>query len=1032
MPDIPGFSSINQPINIPGFNPVSNNIPGFIKTDTSDAERGFFSKIAESFERGQEQYLADIGVYMALTRKPEDLEGALNVRKKLTRQEVLNPIEGNWLSDIVYSSSRTAAQIWESTKKAGVSALIGAGIGAAAGAAVGLAIPTVGEEPVTIGAGAKLGAKIGGYHAAALFSYRQGVGSMYADLIEQGSDPELAQKISGIAGIPYALIELLQLKGLAPSIKAATSKILMKTTSKILGKAIKQYGKTLTKEVLEEVGQEIVQIGAEDISKYLNKQGISIDAEYLKERGLRLLNVTKEATKGFALLPIPGTAIEAAISVETTNIATEIEQYKTSLEKPEMSFITPEDVDSPIGKVNIALKESIRTYESQDQIRKAERAKRFGEAQVLRDEIKTKDWKRAAKGELKGEYTKLGIVPLENQLPLETYHQLDQEIRVSDKIDLPESIRLSDALEGLFKEGKIFRPSEIKLAEKLWGPQIATTLEAIAETIKTGNKVTLIDYASLPKATAASFDLSRTGRQNILLLGDPKTYIKGLVTDWHLLLKDETTARTLEKSMLIKLDQSGDLLTKSGLRWNDWGVGVGFKTGTEKFASRIAGKIPGVSRSERAFAMGGNYIRGLKILEIANNRKGKITTDKQWKHIGHIVNILTGEGDPKAFGKYGPALNAVFFAPRLAEARFRSITDLVNLKHWIDPEWRPASRILAYHVGSFVGFNLGMLGWMSLVPGVDIEHDPRSTDFGKIRIGDTRIDFWGGYLPLVRLVTHLATKERKTRAGRIVPQEWADTITKFLQSKLGPAPGYLIDLMKGETFYGDYVGLEANSLVEQFYHRFTPFFIQDLADAIKYQGLGTGLATAPLAFHGVGVQTYPMSPGTETLLKKNDLSMNVLGRKWDELGPEVQGLMQEQFPEIETWERKANYERTSYSFIAKIEKERDQTAKRIYKALPPDIQAEFDRLNMRPSGISKRISSDWYLNNKRYKQYETNVAKAYRIIISKLMRSSKWNKTTDDIKIEMLEMVMDEIKSSIRQQIIVQANLNDLTQIQRK
>jgi len=995
-------------------------------------ERGFFSKVSEAFERGQERVLADIAIYESLTQRPDDLEGALNVRRKITRKEVLDPIEGNWLSDIVYASSRTAAQMWESTKKAGKGALIGAGIGGGVGAVVGAVVPTVGEEPVTIGAGAKIGAKLFAAESVALFAYRQGVGSMYAELIEQGSDPELANKIASIAGIPYALIEVAQLKALSPVLKQGSSKIIQKATSKILGKAIKRYGKILSTEVLEEIGQEIVQIGAEDVSKYLNKQGITIDAEYLKERGVRLLNVAKEATKGFALLPAPGVAIETALSIESANMAAEIEQYKATIEKPDMAMITPEDVDSPISKVNLALKQSIKTYESQEQIRKAERAKRFGEAQAVRESIEGDEWKRQAKNELKGEYTKLGIIPLENQLPLEVYHQLDQGIRISDKLDLPEAINLSDALGKLFTEGKIFRPFEIKLAEKQWGRNIAITLEEIAETIKTGKKVSLIDYAALPKATAASIDVSRTGRQNILLLGDPKTFFKGLVTDWYLLLDDEITARTLEKSMKIQLDQAGDLFNKTGIRWNDWGPGVGFRTGTESFASKIAGEIPGIARSERAFSMGGNYIRGLKLLETAKQRQGIVTTDKQWKNIGHVINILTGEGDPRTFGKYGPILNAAFFAPRLLEARVRAFTDLANLKHWIDPEWRPASKMLAYHVASFVGIGSGILGLMSLVPGVDIEKDPRSTDFGKIRFGNTRIDFWGGYLPLARLVVHLATQQRKTRAGRIVSQEWSDTITKFLQSKLGPAPAYIIDLIKGETFYGDYVGLEANSLVEQFYHRFVPFFIQDVADAIKYQGMGTALATAPLAFHGVGIQTYPLSPGTDVMLKKNELSMNVLGRKWDELGPEVQDLMKIQFPEIETWERKANHERTSYSFISKIEKERDRTTKRISKSLPPDVQKEFDNLMIRPSGISRKISSDWYLNDKKYHQYEEGVSKAYRIVLTKLIRSSRWNKAPDSLKREMLKIVMDEIKTAIRQQIINEANMSDLRQLKRK
>ena len=203
------------------FKPATS--AGVGTTFISNKDIGFFGKIAESFERGQTRVLADLGVYRALTEKPEDIEGALNVRGKLTRQEVLNPIESNWLSDVIYASSTTAGQMWEATKKAGKGAVIGAGVGGIAGAVIGAFIPTIGEEPVTIGAGAKIGAKLFAYESAALFSYRQGVGSMYAELIEQGTDPELANKVASIAGIPYALLEVAQLSHLAPGVKQAAA-----------------------------------------------------------------------------------------------------------------------------------------------------------------------------------------------------------------------------------------------------------------------------------------------------------------------------------------------------------------------------------------------------------------------------------------------------------------------------------------------------------------------------------------------------------------------------------------------------------------------------------------------------------------------------------------------------------------------------------------------------------------------------------------------------------------------------------------
>jgi len=993
-----------------------------LSTWRSQTEEDFLDKIAESFKRGQK--LHGTAVYEAMERRPQDLENALRVWKKVKRDEALDPIEGGWFEDILYASARTAGQMWEAIKRGGVGALIGAGVGAAAGGILGLLFPTVGEEPFLIAAGAKIGAKLFGASAAALFTYREGVGDMYATMVDKGITPDLAHTVSHIAGIPYAMIEISQIKTLAPAIKAGAAQVLQKTASNVLKKAIKKYGSTLGTEVLEEIGQEIVQIGAEDVAAYLDKKGIHIDKNYLKERGMRLFEVAKEATKGFALLPIPGTVMETAINVESARMAVEQEALKEKA-GTELAEITPDDVQSPVSKLQIALRNSINTYTSQEKMRKAERAKRFTEAQNIRESVEDAKWKMTAKSALKGAYAALGIEPLSEQLPVDVWYLLDQDIRTTDELSLTESIQLSDALEALFKEGKIFRPFEIKLAKKMWGEQVASQLQEAAEIVKRRGKPAIADYLALPKATAASMDISRVGRQNILLLGSPKVWWRGLVKSWHLFLKDEKAARLLEKATALELEAANPILAQH-LRTNDWGPGVGYRGGTEMFASRIAGKIPGIERSERAFSAGGNYVRRLMAMEIIRRRQGIHTTEKEWRDIAHVINILTGEGDPTAFGRYAATLNAVFFAPRLVQARIRAITDIFNP----NLSWA-ARKILAYHVVSFAGINAAMLGAMAAVPGVEVERDPRSSDFGKIRIGNMRIDFLGGYVPLMRFVVHIATKQRKTRAGRIVEQPWLDTVTKFLQSKLGPAPAYVLDLLKGETFYGDYVGLTTDSLWEQFYHRFAPLFIQDVIDAVKYQGVLSGAAAAPLAFHGVGVQTYPMSAGTEALFKKNNLSKQVLGKNWDELGPEVQELLKEQFPEIETWERKAQWEQTSYTFLEKIERERADTVERIYENLPPDVRAELDSLKIRPSGISRRLGTDWYLNDSRYREYERNVTKAYRIVLPKLINSPQWNRGSDEMKVELLKMIMDEIKSSIRQQIIMKANLDDFQQIVR-
>ncbi|MCP5019599.1 MAG: hypothetical protein GY938_30600 [Ketobacter sp.] len=1052
----------------------------------NEGEGRFFGRVKESLTRGREHALANVGIYESIYGGG-DLPGALNLRRKLMQKESLNPIEGNWLSDIVYSSARTAGQMWETTKKAGKGAGIGAVAGGVVGVGAGLLLggPTGEEAPLAL-IGAKTGAAVGGGTAATSFSFREGFGAMYADMIDQGVPHETAQQFANYGAIPYSLIEVLQLKTASPAVKEGIQAIINKAQQKVLKKGIKLYGKRLGAEVLQEMGQEVVQIAAVDIARHLSGQGVDINADYIKSQASRLFAVAKESAKAFALIPAPGVAIDVALQHSANQAAAEhqaaaadpgvVDMYSGPVPEvgqavyesdeevqfgedvPEDSTLNeeytrrenetedgwsqrvigkplqtetraglqPTDVQQPISQFQIAvdnaLAESVKKQELQTEIRKADKSRRFGEMESLAKKATGVNWRAEAKGALAGAYTALGIQPLQEVIPVESFRELDQELRVTDKISRMDAINLGDALQALFRQGKILRPFEINFARKVWGNRFADSLQDLSDAAK-GKHIDITDYIAIPKAVMASGDISRTLRQNILMARKPKLWAKALRNDIELFAKDERHARMTEN---MALRENAELIQKSGVRINKWGPTATARTGSERFPSKFARRVPFIARSERAYTVGGNLLRMHYLAEIGKQRSGKVTTDKQWKDIGHVVNIITGEGDARRLLGLAPILNAVFFAPRLFEARVRAFTDLLNPKI----SWA-ARGILAQHVAAFVGLNGAILASLAMVPGVNVERDYRSTDFGKIRVGNTRVDFWGGYLPIARLFMRLASGEIKTKSGRTMPIEAKDTITSFLQSKLGPMPAYAIDLMKGETFIGDDVSLEADSMVEQFYQRFTPLFLQDMIDAARYGGWDAGAAGGALAFFGASVTSYPKSKFAEVLHNKNLIAQQALGEKWDNLGPDIQELLKENYPEIEYQERQAAFDRSGFGFLTRMAEQREKSVKKMYKAMPGDVQEEFDSLNLKLGGVSSKIGTDWFLNEDRRKQYENQVTFLYRSVLPKLIRSPKWDRVPPLFKAQILTKVMDELKKKVREDILATARLEDIQRIRR-
>jgi hypothetical protein len=1066
--------------------PLTPNLPeGFVLTNP--AEGGFFAKASESMSRGRGHALANVAIYESIYGDG-DLQGALNLRKKLIRKEIIEPIESNWLSDIVYANARTVGQMWESTKRAGKGAVIGAAAGGAVGVGVGLLLggPTGEEAPLGV-IGAKTGAEIGGGTAAASFAFREGFGAMYADMIDSGVSTEIAQQWANYGAMPYALIEVLQLKTAAPAVKEGIQAIINKVQQKVLKKAVKTYGKRLSAEILQEMGQEVVQIAAVDIARHLSGQGIDINADYIKSKALRLYEVGKESAKAFALVPAPGVAIDVALQSSANQAATEyqaalaesegvevdtysgpiptpgqtvyeteegdivLEESETATpnseytrgeqetedgwsqrvmgqvkQKETRTGLQPTDVDLPVGQFQIAidnaLTESIKRQDLQEDIRKTERSRRFGEMESIADRTTNADWRKAAKGALSGAYTALGISPLQETIPIESFRELDQELRVTDKIKRIEALKLGDAMQALFKEGKILRPHEIGYARKVWGNRFADSLQDLSDQAA-GRYLDITDYIAVPKALMASGDLSRTLRQNILMVRKPKLWAKALGNDIGLFTKDAKHARMVEN---MALRENAELIQKSGIRINKWGPTATARTASERFPSKLARQVPFVARSERAYTAGGNLLRMSYLNEIGYQRAGIVTTDKQWKDIGHVLNILTGEGDARRLLGLAPILNAVFFAPRLLEARVRAFTDLFNP----NLSWA-ARKILAQHVASFVGLNMALLASMAQVSGVNVEDDWRSTDYGKIKIGNTRIDFWGGYLPLARLFMRLAAGEIKAQSGRVVPITAKDTVTSFLQSKLGPMPAYALDLLKGENFVGEPVNLEADNMVKAFYEKLSPLFMQDLIDATRFSGPGVGAAGGALAFFGASVTSYPKSKSTEVQHNKNMLAQQVLGVKWDALGPDVQELLRDQYPEIGYAEREAKFDRSGFGFLTKMVEQRDKSVKKMYKVMPNDVQEEFDSLNLKLGGVSSKIGTDWFLNEERRTQYEKDVTALYRMVLPKLIRSPKWDSVPPIFKIQILTKVMNELKEKVRQDILASAMLTDIQRIRR-
>jgi hypothetical protein len=522
--------------------------------------------------------------------------------------------------------------------------------------------------------------------------------------------------------------------------------------------------------------------------------------------------------------------------------------------------------------------------------------------------------------------------------------------------------------------------------------------------------------------------MSAAGRQGLMLLPiAPKIWFKAVAAGYRAWTSPEYASYN---ELQIKSHPMYPTFKKVGGFLSEMGSVI---KGEEVFISELAHRIPGIPASERAYVTTLNALRFYTFVKFAEQWQGTGKTHADYVLLAKFINHTTGRGSVKGLEEFMPALNALFFAPRLTMGRIQALGDLFkgatgDIKAG---KFSPTRKIIAQDLMFFFVGGAGILGLLSLMKGVDVEDDPRSSDFGKIRFGNTRIDFWGGYSQIARLTARLITAEAKgTATGRIMPTDRGLVIRRFIQSKFSPASGMTMDLIEGETFLGEKLEFTPEGITKQAFERFTPLFIQDVVDAARYQGLTTAGIVAPLAMHGIGAMTYPVRPNTEASRIKDVKSREAYGIGWDQIGPLAQSYIRERNPDIALLERQGRSERENFDMVARRLEEQHAVTKGIIKKLPVPIRDDIDRLDVIIPGLSRYVSNGWYLNDARYKTYQKEIQKGLTQYLTRLRSRPLWSRMPDHMKATLIEDVAKMVRDQARAQLLMNSQIEDFRRIQ--
>lgn len=284
----------------------------------------------------------------------------------------------------------------------------------------------------------------------------------------------------------------------------------------------------------------------------------------------------------------------------------------------------------------------------------------------------------------------------------------------------------------------------------------------------------------------------------------------------------------------------------------------------EAYMTRWAQHIPLVGASERAYVTFLNKLRADSFDVMADTLSArKELSQAEADAIANYINVATGRGNFGAKDAALTGLNTVFFAPRLVASRFQLLFG--------QPLYNGSLRtrvMVAKEYARFLG-GIGMVYALGTMAGATIGLDPRSSEFGKMRWGNTRVDPLSGLSQTTVLLTRIATGERKTASGNVVPirganlpygaSDTSDVVKNFLRSKLSPIIGASLNIATGKDVLGNPVTVQSTAQ-----NLLVPLSLSDILAAEKDQGIPAATAFGLLSIFGFGIQTYsPQKPSSE-------------------------------------------------------------------------------------------------------------------------------------------------------------------------
>ena len=562
--------------------------------------------------------------------------------------------------------------------------------------------------------------------------------------------------------------------------------------------------------------------------------------------------------KSHVAVQVNNSHIREIVDAEGNVVYRNLKPGVTPPSQPVAQGIKPAVTESPVQKLQRILSGATDIRKQQDVMYSLERAKRAETVGGIQASMPGKEGYLAQRAALKGELEKADLKSIAEYFTPEDEDALINMIRTSEKLPHPmDKFDATEALLNLLGNKGVKLPGKAQLAKlsQVFPPDLIDTLlkkRPLMEQVweASGNVL------NVPRTMMSTLDMSIPLRQGLVLAPhSPKRFMQAFGNMFKYAFSEDAYETLLKD---IQSRPTYSLMRDNGLSLT--GVGE-LAPREESFASNLAEKLPffgGLVKASNRAASG--FLNKLRVdvfddLVKSANAAG-VTKENPTvvKNIAGFINNATGRGGlSPSFEKASEILNATFFSPRLMASRFNLLNPFYYTR--LDPFTRKEA---LKAMGGLVSGGMSVLA-LADAAGAEVGLDPRSADFGKIKIGNTRYDIWGGFQQYAVLLSRLATQEmvssttgKEFQLGEgYKATTGADIVQRFFESKTSPLGSLAIGALRGKTALG-----EDFEMAPEIVDRFIPMMLQDFRDLSRDRDFPLAVGMTMPGFFGVGSQTY--------------------------------------------------------------------------------------------------------------------------------------------------------------------------------